>query len=47
MFFLPVFYSDNFITLLPGKKIIVETGVKDAGTRGEKSDVVVEGLSIQ
>jgi F0F1-type ATP synthase delta subunit len=44
---LPVIYSDNFVSLMPGEKHIIEMEVQDADTQGEKPDVVVEGFNIK
>lgn len=43
---LPVIYSDNFVTLMPGEKSIITMELQDADTQGEKPDVVVEGFNI-
>jgi hypothetical protein len=44
---LPVIYSDNYFTMLPGDARIIEMKVADADTRGEKPDVVVEGFNVK
>ena len=43
---LPVIYSDNFMTLLPGDQRTVKIQVKDADTRGEKPVVEIKGLNV-
>ena len=44
---LPAIYSDNFITIMPGHRRTVDIQVQNADTRGEKPEVVVEGLNIK
>ncbi|MGA9120639.1 MAG: glycoside hydrolase family 2 protein, partial [Bacteroidota bacterium] len=44
---LPVIYSDNFVSLMPGESRTITMGVLEADTRGDTPDVVVEGLNIQ
>lgn len=43
---LPVIFSDNFITLLPGEQRTIKMRLNDGDTRGERPKVVVEGLNI-
>jgi hypothetical protein len=43
---LPVIYSDNYVSLMPGEKRIVHMEVENADTRGEKPAVVFEGMNI-
>jgi hypothetical protein len=44
---LPVIYSDNFVTLMPGEKRIIKMEFQEGDTRGEKPEVVVEGYHIE
>ena len=44
---LPAFYSDNYITLLPGRQQTVTTEVRHADTRGETPRIVVEGFNVK
>jgi hypothetical protein len=44
---LPVIYSDNFVTLMPGEKRIINMELQDADTHGEKPDIEVEGWNTQ
>jgi Glycosyl hydrolase 2 galactose-binding domain-like/Exo-beta-D-glucosaminidase Ig-fold domain/Glycosyl hydrolases family 2/NedA-like, galactose-binding domain len=44
---LPAIYSDNFITLMPGERRTVDTQVENADTRGEKPEVIVEGMNVR
>ena len=41
---LPVIFSDNFISLMPGEKRIITMELQNADTRGEQPVVVVEGF---
>lgn len=43
---LPVHYSDNYLTLLPGETRTVTTELDHADTRGESPRIVVEGLNV-
>ncbi|MBN2013149.1 hypothetical protein JW960_27710 [candidate division KSB1 bacterium] len=43
---LPVLYSDNYVSLMPGEEKIVTMEVQQADTRGEKPLVVIEGTKI-
>jgi hypothetical protein len=43
---LPALYSDNYISLMPGEKKIVQTQVEDADTRGESPRIVLEGFNV-
>lgn len=42
---LPVIFSDNFVSLMPGEKRIITMDIEDADTRGEKPDVEIEGFN--
>ena len=44
---LPVIYSDNFVTLMPGEKRVINMEVQDADTRGEKPEIAIEGWNIE
>lgn len=44
--FLPMFYSDNYFSLLPGEKKVVNMHWKDVDTRGESPKVVVSGYNM-
>ena len=43
---LPVFYSDNYISLMPGEKKVITMKLKDEDTRGEKPVVVISGFNL-
>lgn len=43
---LPVLYSDNYVSLLPGDRQSIQTEVLDADTRGETPGMVVEGFNV-
>ncbi len=43
---LPVFYSDNYISLMPGEEKIITMELKDADTRGEKPAVEISGFNL-
>lgn len=44
---LPVFYSDNYISLMPGEKKVITMKMKDMDTRGEKPAVVISGFNVK
>ncbi|MFZ0861650.1 MAG: discoidin domain-containing protein [Candidatus Sulfotelmatobacter sp.] len=44
---LPVIYSDNYFTLLPGEKRTVRTELNHADTRGERPRMVVSGFNLE
>ena len=44
---LPVMYSDNYVSLMPGEKRTLTMELQQADTRGEKPTVVVEGLNVK
>ena len=44
--FLPVFYSDNYFSLLPGEKKEINIHWKDVDTRGETPKVVISGYNV-
>jgi hypothetical protein len=39
---LPVIFSDNFISLMPGENRVINMEVQNADTRGEQPIVVIE-----
>jgi hypothetical protein len=43
---LPVFFSDNFFSLLPGESKVINISVKEADTRGEKPDLEISGFNL-
>jgi hypothetical protein len=43
---LPVFYSDNYVSLMPGERRTVRTELTDADARGETPRIVVEGFNV-
>jgi hypothetical protein len=43
---LPVLYSDNYISLMPGERRTVNITLGNADTRGENPSVIIEGLNI-
>jgi hypothetical protein len=43
---LPVLYSDNYVSLLPGERQTVSTELRDADTRGEKPRIVISGFNV-
>jgi len=44
---LPVFYSDNYISLMPGEKKVIVMRLKDEDTHGERPDVDISGFNMQ
>ncbi len=44
---LPVFYSENYVALMPGERQTIITELADADTRGETPRIVVEGFNLQ
>ena len=44
---LPMFYSDNYFSLLPGEEKVVSLNWKDVDTRGNKAEVVVTGYNVK
>ena len=45
--FLPIFYSDNYFTLMPGEKKEVKINWKDVDTRGNAPKVEITGYNVQ
>lgn len=44
---LPVMYSDNYISLMPGEQRTISIELENADTRGEKPQLVLEGINIK
>jgi hypothetical protein len=44
---LPVIFSDNFISLMPGEKRVIQIELENSDTRGNKPEVVTEGINIE
>lgn len=44
---LPVLYSDNYVSLLPGGRRTIVTELEDADARGEAPRIVIEGFNIE
>jgi hypothetical protein len=44
---LPVIYSDNYISLMPGEEKTIHMELKNADTRGENPVVAVEGFNVK
>jgi len=44
---LPVFYSDNYVTLMPGESRSIRTELENADTRGETPRIMIEGFNIK
>lgn len=44
---LPVIYSDNYFTLMPGEQRTVKTQVNHADTRGERPHMVISGFNVE
>ena len=42
---LPVLYSDNYVTLMPGERRTIRTRLAEVDTRGEAPRIVVEGFN--
>ena len=43
---LPVFYSDNYISLMPGETKIIIMKLKDEDTNGDKPAVDITGYNL-
>ncbi len=43
---LPVFYSDNYVSLMPGEEKVITMRLSDRDTGGEKPDVVISGFNL-
>ena len=44
---LPVFYSDNYFSLLPGEKKEVRMSWRDEDTRGNEGKVLITGYNVE
>jgi hypothetical protein len=44
---LPIFYSDNYFSLLPGEERIIKMHWNDIDTRGNRAKVVVSGYNVE
>jgi hypothetical protein len=44
---LPVIYSDNYVTLLPGERRTISVELNQADTRGERPRIVVGGFNVE
>lgn len=43
---LPVFFSDNYVSLMPGEKKLITMKFKDCDTRGEKPAIEISGFNL-
>jgi hypothetical protein len=43
---LPVFFSDNYVSLMPGEEKVITIKLKDADARGEKPSVEISGFNL-
>ena len=43
----PVLYSDNYVTLMPGEQRTIQTELSHADTRGERPRMVVSGFNVK
>jgi beta-galactosidase/beta-glucuronidase len=43
---LPVFYSDNYVSLMPGEEKVITMKLKNEDTRGEKPEVDISGFNL-
>ncbi len=44
---LPVIFSDNYVSLMPGEQRTIKIELQNADTRGEKPIVVAEGVNVE
>jgi hypothetical protein len=44
---LPVIFSDNYISLMPGEKKTIKMEIDKTDTRGNKPEVITEGINIE
>ena len=44
---LPAFYSDNYLSLMPGEKKIIVMKLKDMDTHGENPSVEISGFNVK
>ncbi|MFH0843143.1 MAG: discoidin domain-containing protein [Bacteroidota bacterium] len=43
---LPVFFSDNYVSLMPGEEKVINMKLSDRDTKGEKPAVVISGYNL-
>jgi exo-1,4-beta-D-glucosaminidase len=43
---LPVFFSDNYVSLMPGEKKMIPMKFRDSDTGGEKPDIEISGFNL-
>jgi hypothetical protein len=43
---LPVLYSDNYVSLMPGERRLLTANVRRADARGERPRMMVEGFNV-
>jgi hypothetical protein len=43
---LPVFFSDNYISLMPGEEKVISMKLKNEDTRGERPSVEISGFNL-
>lgn len=44
---IPVIFSDNFISLMPGEMRTIKIEINDSDTRGNKPSVEIEGINVE
>jgi len=44
---LPVIFSDNYVSIMPGEKRIINTEVENSDTHGNEPEVIIEGINIK
>jgi len=44
---LPVIFSDNYVSLMPGERRTIKIELQNADTRGEKPVVLAEGVNLK
>jgi hypothetical protein len=43
---LPVLYSDNYITLMPGERRSIQTELNHADTRNQQPHMLISGFNV-
>jgi hypothetical protein len=43
---LPVLYTDNYFSLMPGEQKVITSTIRDRDTHGRKPAVVISGFNI-
>jgi hypothetical protein len=43
---LPVFYNDNYFSLMPGEERVITMKMKDEDTRGDKPVIEISGFNL-